>query len=102
MSRRCPAATGWAVLLFATLALVWAGMIVGVSGIATPAKFSTPTLTRPVALDVVARSKALTWLPLASPGPATPSADTSLEQTHRRPAFWSTSVPNVERLSNAP
>lgn len=42
----------WGILAFSTLALLWAGMIVGVSGIATPVKFSAPMLTRPVALDV--------------------------------------------------
>jgi len=31
---------------------VWAGMVIGVSFIATVAKFAAPTLTRPVALDV--------------------------------------------------
>lgn len=30
----------------------WAGIVIGVSFIATVAKFSAPTLTRPVALDV--------------------------------------------------
>jgi len=34
------------------LALVWAGMLVGVSFLATPAKFLAPSLTLPVALDV--------------------------------------------------
>jgi hypothetical protein len=35
-----------------TLALVWAGMLVGISFLATPAKFLAPSLTLPVALDV--------------------------------------------------
>jgi hypothetical protein len=35
-----------------TLALVWAGMLFGVSFLATPAKFLAPSLTLPVALDV--------------------------------------------------
>jgi len=35
-----------------TLALVWAGMLIGVSFLATPAKFLAPSLTLPVALDV--------------------------------------------------
>lgn len=34
------------------LALLWAGMLVGVSFIATPVKFLAPSLTLPVALDV--------------------------------------------------
>lgn len=34
------------------LALVWAGMVLGVSFVATPAKFLAPSLPRPVALDV--------------------------------------------------
>ncbi len=34
------------------LALVWAGMVLGVSFLATPAKFLAPSLSLPVALDV--------------------------------------------------
>lgn len=34
------------------LALVWAGMVLGVSFLATPAKFLAPSLALPVALDV--------------------------------------------------
>lgn len=34
------------------LALVWAGMVLGVSFLATPAKFRAPSLPLPVALDV--------------------------------------------------
>ncbi len=34
------------------MALVWAGMVLGVSFLATPAKFLTPSLPLPVALDV--------------------------------------------------
>ncbi len=34
------------------VALVWAGMVLGVSFLATPAKFLAPSLSRPVALDV--------------------------------------------------
>lgn len=34
------------------LALVWAGMVLGVSFLATPAKFLAPSLPRPAALDV--------------------------------------------------
>jgi hypothetical protein len=41
-----------AALLLAALALFWAGMLVGVSGLATPVKFSAPSLTLPVALEV--------------------------------------------------
>ncbi len=33
-------------------ALIWAGMVLGVSFLATPAKFLAPSLPRPVALDV--------------------------------------------------
>lgn len=40
------------VLLLALLALVWAGMVIGVSGLATPVKFAAPSLSLPVALDV--------------------------------------------------
>ncbi|HXX30943.1 MAG TPA: DUF4149 domain-containing protein [Myxococcaceae bacterium] len=36
----------------AFLCLVWVGIIVGISFIEAPVKFRTPTLTRPVALDV--------------------------------------------------
>lgn len=39
-------------LLLAVLALLWAGMVIGVSGLATPVKFTAPSLTLPVALDV--------------------------------------------------
>jgi hypothetical protein len=35
-----------------TASLLWAGMTLGVSFLAAPVKFRTPTLTRPVALDV--------------------------------------------------
>lgn len=35
-----------------TVALVWAGMVLGVSFLATAAKFLVPSLPRPVALDV--------------------------------------------------
>jgi hypothetical protein len=34
------------------VALLWAGMLIGVSWIATPVKFAAPSLTMPVALDV--------------------------------------------------
>jgi hypothetical protein len=34
------------------LALLWAGMLIGVSFLATPAKFLAPSLILPVALDV--------------------------------------------------
>ena len=39
-------------LPLAAIALIWAGMIIGVSMLATPVKFSAPSLTLPVALDV--------------------------------------------------
>lgn len=38
--------------LLSPLALVWLGVVVGVSFLATPAKFTADSLTRPVALDV--------------------------------------------------
>jgi len=38
---------------------VWAGIVVGVSFIATIAKFAAPSLTRPVALDVGAHTFAM-------------------------------------------
>ena len=38
--------------LFVAASLIWAGMILGVSFVATPAKFLAPSLTLPVALDV--------------------------------------------------
>ena len=34
------------------VALLWAGMLIGVSWLATPVKFAAPSLTMPVALDV--------------------------------------------------
>jgi hypothetical protein len=52
MSDRGTRKADWGLLVFSTLALLWAGMILGVSGIATPVKFSAPMLTLPVALDV--------------------------------------------------
>jgi hypothetical protein len=39
-------------VLLALLALIWAGMVIGVSGLATPVKFSAPLLSLPVALDI--------------------------------------------------
>ncbi len=39
-------------MALALLTLVWAGMVIGVSGLATPAKFHAPSLSLPVALDV--------------------------------------------------
>jgi hypothetical protein len=38
--------------LVGRLALLWAGLAVGVAFVATPAKFAAPSLTLPVALDV--------------------------------------------------
>lgn len=38
--------------LLAVTALVWAGMVIGVSGLATPIKFTAPSLSLPVALEV--------------------------------------------------
>lgn len=42
----------WGRLLLALVALVWAGMVLGVSALATPIKFEAPSLTLPVALEV--------------------------------------------------
>lgn len=39
-------------VVYLAIALVWAGMLIGVSFVATPIKFSAPSLTLPVALDV--------------------------------------------------
>lgn len=47
--REATAAGRW---LAAKVALVWAGLSIGVSFLATPAKFLAPTLTLPVALEV--------------------------------------------------
>lgn len=49
--RRANARPG-AALLLAIVALTWAGMVIGVSGLATPIKFHAPSITLPVALDV--------------------------------------------------
>lgn len=42
----------WARYTVIASALIWIGMLLGVSFIATPAKFLAPSLTLPVALDV--------------------------------------------------
>ncbi len=39
-------------LAVSSLAVLWLGLLMGVSFIATPVKFAAPTLTLPVALDV--------------------------------------------------
>lgn len=39
-------------LLLALAALIWAGMLIGISGMATPIKFTAPSLSLPVALEV--------------------------------------------------
>ncbi len=50
MSRRArPSAGG-------SLALIWAGMVLGISFLATPAKFLAPSLPLPVALDIGRRT----------------------------------------------
>lgn len=38
--------------LLTLVTLIWAGMVIGVSLLATPAKFAAPSLTLPVALDI--------------------------------------------------
>jgi hypothetical protein len=45
--------------LLALYCAVWAGIVIGVSFIATIAKFAAPSLTRPVALDVGAHTFAM-------------------------------------------
>ena len=40
------------VVVLTLTVLLWAGMLIGVSFLATPAKFNAPSLTLPVALDV--------------------------------------------------
>lgn len=54
-------------LLAATVAvaLLWTGLLLGVSFLATPVKFMAPSLTLPVALDVGRQTfMALNWLEL--------------------------------------
>ncbi|HEX6994465.1 MAG TPA: DUF4149 domain-containing protein [Gammaproteobacteria bacterium] len=41
-----------AIAVFAVVSLVWIGVVLGVSFLATPVKFLAPSLTLPVALDV--------------------------------------------------
>lgn len=56
----------WTQIAFAVLAGLWAGLILGVSFVATPAKFLAPSLTLPVALDVGrATFRAGLWIELA-------------------------------------
>lgn len=43
---------GWAAILLVMACLLWAGMVLGISCLEAPVKFTTPSLTRPVALDV--------------------------------------------------
>jgi hypothetical protein len=38
--------------LLSAICLIWAGMVLGISFLETPAKFRAPSLTLPVALDV--------------------------------------------------
>jgi hypothetical protein len=47
-----PARSEAAVVAFAVVSLVWIGVLLGVSFLATPVKFLAPSLTIPVALDV--------------------------------------------------
>lgn len=46
------AGSRWALLAAPAVALLWAGILLGVSFLATPIKFTAPSLTLPVALDV--------------------------------------------------
>lgn len=48
MLHRQSASLAWMVVI----SLLWAGMVLGVSFLATPVKFMAPSLTLPVALDV--------------------------------------------------
>src|SRR3954451_7849345 len=50
----------------------------------------------------VFRSKDLSALPLAAPGPATPIDDMSFEHAHRVPELSSARTPRIDRLSLAP
>jgi hypothetical protein len=52
MDRSKPGRLSGGGIFLVLAALFWAGMIAGVSGLATPIKFSAPSLTLPVALDV--------------------------------------------------
>jgi hypothetical protein len=47
-----PARSDVAILSLAVVSLVWIGVLLGVSFLATPVKFLAPSLTLPVALDV--------------------------------------------------
>ena len=47
-----PPATRSASIVLTIVALVWAGMVIGVSALATPVKFQAPSLSLPVALEV--------------------------------------------------
>jgi len=49
-AQSAPVPTG--ALMLAIVALIWVGMILGVSGLATPIKFQAASLTLAVALDV--------------------------------------------------
>jgi hypothetical protein len=49
----------------------------------------------------VCRSKALSQLPFASPGPGMPQPETSLEHAQSVPAASSASRPKIERVSCA-
>lgn len=44
--------TRFGVMALAVVALIWAGMAIGVSGLATPVKFQAVSLSLPVALEV--------------------------------------------------
>ncbi|MCW5716877.1 MAG: hypothetical protein KIS68_03485 [Bauldia sp.] len=46
------AGSRWALLAAPAVALLWAGLLLGVSFLATPVKFTAQSLTLPVALDV--------------------------------------------------
>ncbi|WP_137389386.1 hypothetical protein [Rhodoligotrophos defluvii] len=52
MNRTASLRTYWGGLLLAATALVWAGMVIGVSGLATPIKFEVQSLTLSVALEI--------------------------------------------------
>src|SRR5690554_3261397 len=52
MSDARPTRSSTGTFMLTLIALVWLGMVLGVSGLATPIKFQAVSLTLPVALDV--------------------------------------------------
>src|SRR5699024_5442989 len=52
MNATQPAPASNGIFMLTLVALIWLGMLLGVSGLATPIKFQAVSLTLPVALDV--------------------------------------------------